>query len=46
VIVTDLPFVGLFKRVLQVMGPIHFEAGSPVLEAAFLNMNAWYVFFA
>ena len=43
VLITDLPFIGLFKRVMQLLGPIHFEAGSAVLEAAFLNMNAWCV---
>ena len=40
--ITDLPFVGLFKRVVRLLGPVHSDAGPAVLEAAYLNMNAWY----
>lgn len=43
VIITELPFVSLFKRAMRLLGPIHASAGSAVLEAAFLNINAWYV---
>lgn len=41
VIVTDLPYVGLFKKIVHVLGPLYFEAGHAALEAAFNNFHAW-----
>lgn len=43
VVLSELPFVALFKRVVQLVGSMYFEAGSAVLEVAKLNIAAWCV---
>ncbi|KAF9970887.1 hypothetical protein BGZ73_006267 [Actinomortierella ambigua] len=41
VILTQHPFVGLFSRLVSVLGPAYFEVGKPMLEAAFHNIASW-----
>ncbi|KAG0228031.1 hypothetical protein BGW41_003573 [Actinomortierella wolfii] len=41
VILTQHPFVGLFSRMVSVLGPAYFEVGKPMLEAAFHNIASW-----
>ncbi|TMW63520.1 hypothetical protein Poli38472_002461 [Pythium oligandrum] len=41
VIVSSLPYVDLFDRVLRVIGPLFFQAGASVLEALYENMLVW-----
>jgi hypothetical protein len=42
VVVTALPFVSFFKRVVHVVANMYFEAGGTVFEVAHLNAAAWY----
>ncbi|CAK4080298.1 unnamed protein product [Aphanomyces euteiches] len=41
VIVTELPFVGLYDRVLRIVGPLYFQVGNPLLEALYENVSQW-----
>ncbi|EQC41650.1 hypothetical protein SDRG_01608 [Saprolegnia diclina VS20] len=41
VIVTQTPFVGLYERVLRVVGPLYFQVGNPLLEALYDNVLQW-----
>jgi hypothetical protein len=35
------PYVGLFKKVMSVVGPIFFECGQTLLESAYHNIAFW-----
>ena len=35
------PFLGLFKTVIGLIGPLFFEYGNPLLEACFQNTGVW-----
>ncbi|CAG8476372.1 1523_t:CDS:2 [Acaulospora colombiana] len=37
------PFVGLFSRVVSILGPSYFEVGKPMLEAACHDIARWFV---
>jgi hypothetical protein len=41
VLMSPHPYVGLFKKVMSVVGPIFFECGQTLLEAAYQNVAAW-----
>jgi len=41
VLMSPHPYVGLFKKVMSVVGPIFFECGQTLLEAAYQNIAAW-----
>lgn len=42
VIVSDLPYVDLYDRVLRVTGPLFFTAGAQVLQAVYDGIHRWY----
>ncbi|KAI9316897.1 hypothetical protein BX666DRAFT_2027704 [Dichotomocladium elegans] len=35
------PFVGLFSRLVAILGPVFFDTGQPMLEAACMNIVNW-----
>jgi hypothetical protein len=41
VILTQHPFIGLFSKIVSVLGPAYFEIGKPMLEAAFHDIARW-----
>ncbi|KAF0697775.1 Aste57867_11568 [Aphanomyces stellatus] len=41
VVITTLPFVGLYDRVLRIVGPLYFQVGNPLLQALFENIGHW-----
>ncbi|KAF9357082.1 Protein dennd6a [Mortierella sp. NVP85] len=41
VLISQHPFIGLFSKIVSVLGPAYFEVGKPMLEAAFHNMASW-----
>ncbi|CAG8727325.1 7854_t:CDS:2, partial [Acaulospora morrowiae] len=41
VLLSQYPFVGLFSRVVSILGPSYFEVGKPMLEAACHNIASW-----
>lgn len=41
VIVSDLPYVDLYDRVLRVTGPLFFTAGAQVLQAVYDGIHRW-----
>ncbi|KAI8647391.1 hypothetical protein BD408DRAFT_335106 [Parasitella parasitica] len=41
VLLSQHPFVGLFSRVVSILGPAYFDAGQPMLEAACMNIAQW-----
>ncbi len=45
VVITELPFITLFDRVLRIVGPLYFEVGHSALEALYKNIATWYTIF-
>ncbi|KAF8938221.1 Protein dennd6a [Dissophora ornata] len=41
VLLSQHPFIGLFSKLVSVLGPAYFEVGKPMLEAAFHNIATW-----
>ncbi|KYQ89269.1 hypothetical protein DLAC_09928 [Tieghemostelium lacteum] len=41
VLLSDEPFVGLFKKVIEIVGPLFFDYGNTLLEVAYQNIQAW-----
>ncbi|KAI8884960.1 DUF1630-domain-containing protein, partial [Backusella circina FSU 941] len=41
VLLSQHPFVGLFSRIVSILGPDYFDAGQPILEAACMNIVHW-----
>ncbi|KAF9984532.1 Protein dennd6a, partial [Modicella reniformis] len=41
VLLSQHPFIGLFSKLVSVLGPAYFEVGKPMLEAAFHNIGSW-----
>ncbi|KAF9965062.1 Protein dennd6a [Mortierella alpina] len=41
VILSQHPFIGLFSKMVSVLGPAYFEVGKPMLETAFHNIASW-----
>jgi len=41
VLLSPHPYVGLFKKVMSVVGPLFFECGATLLEAAYHNIALW-----
>ncbi|KAI8329068.1 hypothetical protein BC941DRAFT_385045 [Chlamydoabsidia padenii] len=41
VLLSQHPFVGLFSRIVAILGPAFFDAGQPMLEAAVMNIANW-----
>ncbi|KAF9114598.1 Protein dennd6a [Mortierella sp. AM989] len=41
VLLSQHPFIGLFSKLVSVLGPAYFEVGKPMLETAFHNMASW-----
>ncbi|KAF9080082.1 Protein dennd6a [Mortierella sp. AD031] len=41
VLLTQHPFIGLFSKVVSVLGPAYFEIGKPMLETAFHDIARW-----
>ncbi|KAI8886570.1 DUF1630-domain-containing protein [Backusella circina FSU 941] len=41
VLLSQHPFVGLFSRIVSILGPALFETGQPMLEAACMNIVQW-----
>ncbi|GAM29323.1 hypothetical protein SAMD00019534_124990, partial [Acytostelium subglobosum LB1] len=41
VLLSDEHFVGLYKKVIEVIGPLFFQFGSTLLEVAHQNISAW-----
>ncbi|CAO3593330.1 unnamed protein product [Absidia cylindrospora] len=41
VLLSQHPFVGLFSRIISILGPAFFDAGQPMLEAAVMNIVNW-----
>ncbi|SAM08428.1 hypothetical protein [Absidia glauca] len=41
VLLSQHPFVGLFSRIVSILGPAFFDAGQPMLEAAVMNIANW-----
>ncbi|KAI8977647.1 hypothetical protein BDF20DRAFT_821090 [Mycotypha africana] len=41
VLLSQHPFVGLFPRLISILGPSYFELGQPMLEAACMNIAQW-----
>lgn len=35
------PFVGLFSRIVSILGPSYFNMGQPMLESACMNIAQW-----
>lgn len=41
VLLSQHPFIGLFSRMVSILGPAYFETGQPMLEAACMNIAQW-----
>ncbi|KAH7046246.1 hypothetical protein BKA57DRAFT_515342, partial [Linnemannia elongata] len=41
VVLTQHPFIGLFSKLVSVLGPAYFEVGKPMLETAFHDIARW-----
>ncbi|ORY93744.1 hypothetical protein BCR43DRAFT_516764 [Syncephalastrum racemosum] len=41
VLLSQHPFVGLFSRIVAILGPVFFDTGQPMLEAACMNIANW-----
>jgi hypothetical protein len=41
VLLSQHPFVGLFSRVVSMLGPAYFDVGQPMLEAACASIASW-----
>ncbi|RHY33606.1 hypothetical protein DYB32_001493 [Aphanomyces invadans] len=41
VVLTEVPFVGLYDRVLRIVGPLFFQVGNPLLQALYENFGQW-----
>lgn len=41
VLLSQHPFVGLFSRVVSILGSAYFNTGQPMLEAACMNIAQW-----
>ncbi|KAI8335501.1 hypothetical protein BC941DRAFT_430502 [Chlamydoabsidia padenii] len=41
VLLSQHPFVGLFSRIISILGPVFFDIGQPMLEAAVMNIANW-----
>ncbi|KAG1174163.1 hypothetical protein G6F70_005174 [Rhizopus microsporus] len=41
VLLSQHPFVGLFSRIVSILGPAFFDTGQPMLEAACMNIAQW-----
>ena len=41
VLLTHRPYVGLYKRVIRLVGPLYFDMGKTALEAAYTNIASW-----
>ncbi|KAI9471159.1 hypothetical protein BX667DRAFT_472399, partial [Coemansia mojavensis] len=41
VIITHLPYHGLFSRLAHILGPLYFDLGTTILEAAAHNVTSW-----
>ncbi|GAM24419.1 hypothetical protein SAMD00019534_075940 [Acytostelium subglobosum LB1] len=41
VLLSDEHFVGLFKKVMEIIGPLYFQHGETLLEVAYQNMMSW-----
>ncbi|RCH79438.1 Protein dennd6a, partial [Rhizopus stolonifer] len=41
VLLSQHPFVGLFSRMVSILGPAFFDTGQPMLEAACMNIAQW-----
>ncbi|KAI8376415.1 uncharacterized protein BYT42DRAFT_574504 [Radiomyces spectabilis] len=41
VLLSQHPFVGLFSRIVALLGPAFFDTGQPMLEAACMNICSW-----
>lgn len=41
VVLTQHPFIGLFSKIVSVLGPAYFEIGKPMLETAFHDIARW-----
>ncbi|RUS29010.1 hypothetical protein BC938DRAFT_481171 [Jimgerdemannia flammicorona] len=42
VLVSQHPYVGLFSRLISILGPAFCDVGKPMLEAACHNIASWY----
>lgn len=41
IIVTHLPYVDLFGKLVQAIGEVYYQYGPPIVEAACLNISQW-----
>lgn len=41
VLLSPLPYVGLFKKILEIMGPLYFQHCNQLLDMAYLNILTW-----
>ncbi|KAG2195921.1 hypothetical protein INT47_002694 [Mucor saturninus] len=41
ILLSQHPYVGLFSRVVSILGPAYFDTGQPMLEAACMNIAQW-----
>ncbi|EGC32555.1 hypothetical protein DICPUDRAFT_155470 [Dictyostelium purpureum] len=41
VLLSDESFVGLFKKVMEIVGPLYFDHGNTLLEVAYQNIMGW-----
>ncbi|KAF9899094.1 Protein dennd6a, partial [Linnemannia zychae] len=41
VVLTQHPYIGLFSKIVSVLGPAYFEIGKPMLETAFHDIARW-----
>ncbi|KAI8076876.1 uncharacterized protein BX664DRAFT_367385 [Halteromyces radiatus] len=42
VLLSQHPYIGLFSRIVAILGPAFFDAGQPMLEAAVMNIANWH----
>ncbi|KAJ2238353.1 hypothetical protein H4R99_000275 [Coemansia sp. RSA 1722] len=40
-VISHLPFHGLFSRMVHMLGPLYFDLGTAILEAAAHNVSSW-----
>eukprot|EP01132_Coremiostelium_polycephalum_P011137 gene11137-13642_t len=41
VLLSDEAFVGLYKKVIEIVGPLYFDHGPTLLEVAYQNIMSW-----
>ncbi|KAI7823497.1 hypothetical protein BX661DRAFT_145477, partial [Kickxella alabastrina] len=41
VVISHLPYHGLFSRMAHMLGPLYFDLGTAILEAAAQNVSSW-----